>query len=63
MPVFFFFSFPSFSLLAKQTRSIATAESKILGAAWGEERLDTAWVSENHDSDDESVGVGMDWDG
>ena len=61
MPFFPFFS-SSFFLLANQRSSIATAESMI-GAAWGEERLGTVWVSKHHDSEGESVGVGMGWDG
>ena len=46
----------------KQRRSIATAES-VMGTAWGEEKLDIAWVSKHPDSEDASVGVGMGWDG
>ena len=34
-----------------------------MDAAWGEERLGIACVSKHHDSEDESVGVGMGWDG
>ena len=36
-----------------------------MGAAWGEESLGTAWKNEGKhlDSEDESVGVGMGWDG
>ena len=33
-----------------------------MGTAWGE-KLGTAWVSKRPDSEDESVGVGMTWDG
>ena len=50
------------SSFQKQRRSIATAES-VMGAAWGEERLSITWVSKHPDSEDESVGVGMGWDG
>ena len=59
--LFFLSSFLSFFLLAKQRGSIATAESVILGAAWGEERLGIAWVSKHHNSEDERVGIGMGW--
>ena len=36
-----------------------------MGAAWGEESLGIAWENEGQhlDSEDESVGVGMGWDG
>ena len=57
--LFFLSSFLSFFLLAKQRGSIATAESEIIGAAWGEERLGIAWVSKRHNSEDQRVGVGM----
>ena len=50
------------SLFQKQRRNIATAES-VLGAAWEEERLGIVWVSRHPDSEDESFGVGMGWDG
>ena len=50
------------SSFQKQRRNIATAESA-MGAVWREERLDIAWVSKHPDSEDESVGDGVDWDG
>ena len=50
------------SSFQKKRRNIATAESA-MGAAWREERLDIAWVSKHPDSEDESVGVGVGWDG
>ena len=53
----FLFSFLSFLLLVKQRSSNATAES-VIGAAWGEERLGIVWVSEHHDSEDKTSGVG-----
>ena len=46
----------------QKQRSIATAES-VMGAAWGEERLGITWVSKHPDREDESVGIGMGWDG
>ena len=46
----------------QQQRSIATAE-RVVGTASGEERLGIAWVSKHPGSEDESVGVGMGWDG
>ena len=48
--------------LKKQRRNIATAEIA-MGTVWKEERLDIAWVSKHSDSEDESVGVGVGWDG
>ena len=50
------------SSFQKQRRNIATAESA-MGTVWREERLDIAWVSKHPDSEDETVGVGVDWDG
>ena len=59
----FLFSFLFlFYLPAKEKRNLCTAESAIC-AARGEERLDIAWESINYDSEDESVVVGMGWDG
>ena len=46
----------------KQGRNITTAESA-MGKVWREDRLDIAWVSKHPDSEDESVGVGVGWDG
>ena len=50
------------SSFQKQRRNIATAESA-MGTVWREERLDIAWVSKHPDSEDESVGVEVGWDG
>ena len=50
------------SSFQKQRRNIATADSA-LGTVWREERLDIAWVSKHPDIEDESVGVGVGWDG
>ena len=46
----------------QKQRNIAIAES-VVGAASGEERLGITWVSKHPDSEDDSVGVGMGWDG
>ena len=46
----------------QKQRNIATAESA-MGIVWREESLDIAWVSKHPDSEDESVGVGVGWDG
>ena len=50
------------SSFQKQRRNIATAESA-MGTVWREERLDIAWASKHPDSEDESVGVAVGWDG
>ena len=34
-----------------------------MGTVGREERLDIAWVSKHPESKDESVGVGVGWDG
>ena len=49
------------SSFQKQRRNI-TAESA-MGTVWREDRLDIAWVNKRPDSEDESVGVGVGWDG
>ena len=33
------------------------------GCAWGKEKLGITWVSKHPDSEDDSVGVGMGWNG
>ena len=62
MSFFSLSSFLPFFLLAQQKWGIATEEG-VIGTAWGEERRGIAWVSKHHHSEDESVGVGMGWDG
>ena len=58
----FIFNPDAMSSFQKQRRNIATAESA-MGTVRREERLDIAWVGKHHDSGDESVGVGVGWDG
>ena len=50
------------SSFQKQRRNIATAESA-MSTVWREEKLDIQWVSKHPDSEDESIGVGVGWDG
>ena len=50
------------SSFRKQRKSIATAEN-VMDAAWGQERVGITWVRKHPDIEDESVGVGMGWDG
>ena len=58
----FFFNPDAEEFIPKQRRSTAIAESAMV-TVWREERLGVTGVSKHPDSEDESIGDGVDWDG
>ena len=60
----FIFNPDAKELFPKQRRNIMNIISEsAMGTVWREERLGIAWVSKHPDSEDESIGVGVGWDG